>query len=292
MSSLALVLATLALPQDAGGTPGLILERRVRIVSRDLVNQASEIHRRETVKIAGGRVAVEDRTFGTRLVIRPDRKLAWVIDAPAGTYSEVTFDAVAARRKAILQDLADARGRVPGTADAEEIDAVLIGLGAFPAPPQVEVRDTGKNENVAGRTCVGRELVIGGDMHYIDVVVDPELADGLAYFEALSAIGGFHPAVAEQLKRFGGFPLKGTVRYALFLDRIVSQEEVLSVRRGPLPAADFEVPPNLKKVPLRGFDPDAGPRPEKPTSLQATFREDDIDRENNPLREREEPKKE
>lgn len=282
MSSLLLAAMAAWAFQD-GGAPGLTVERRVRVVSRDLVNKASEIHRRETVRILGKNVAIDDETFGTRLIVRPDRELAWVIDLHAGTYSELTFDAIRARRRKVLEELAEARARVAGTADAEEIGTILLALGGVDPALPVEVKDTGRKELVAGRACVGRELLIGSDIHYIDVVVDPALTEGRAYFEALAAMGGFHPAVAEKLGELGGFPMKGTVRYALFLDRIVSQDEVISVARGPIAEAHFERPADLKQVPLKGFDPDAGPKPEKPKSLEPSFKEDEIDRENNPL---------
>ncbi len=270
---------------EAGGrVEGLTVERRVRIVSRDIVGRASEIQRREIVKIQGGLVAIEDATFATRLIIRPDRKLAWVVDVAGGTYSEVTFEALAARRARVLSDLADAAKRVAGTADADDIEKVRIGLGAFASPPAVEVKDTGRSEVVAGRKAAGRDVIVNGTDHPVDVLVDPSLADGLAYFDALAAMGAFHPAVAEKLRSLGGFPLKGRVRCALFLDRVVSDEEVTAAARGTIPAADFDLPANLKKVPLRGFDPDAGPKPEKPKDFGGAYREDEIDKENNPLK--------
>jgi hypothetical protein len=258
----------------------------VRLVSRDVVGKVSEIHRRETVRVQGGAVAIEDVTFGTRLVIRPDRKLAWVIDPLSGTYSEVTFDALAERRRRVIADLTEARKRVAGTPDADDIDKVLIGLGVYGTPPKVELRENGRTEEVAGRACVGRELVVNATDKPIDILIDPSLANPSGYFEALSALGGFHPALAEKLKALGGFPLKGKVRYALLLDRVLCEEEALSVARGEIPAAAFELPQGLKRVPLRGFDPDAGPKPPKPKDFAPSFREDEIDREADPLRDK------
>jgi hypothetical protein len=72
---------------------GFVLERLVRLKIADLTGRESEIHRAERVKIRGNRVAIEDETFGRRLIIRPDLGLAWVIDQVDRTYSEVTFEA-------------------------------------------------------------------------------------------------------------------------------------------------------------------------------------------------------
>ncbi|MBI2933223.1 MAG: hypothetical protein HYY16_16380 [Planctomycetes bacterium] len=290
MNELILMFLALGL-QDGQPAEGLRLERRVRVVTRDLSGKASEIHRREVLTIHEGKVAVDDLTFGTRLVIRPDRKLLWVIDPPGGTYSEITFDALAERRKRILEDLTQARLRVAGTQEADDIDKILIGLGFFSTPPAVEVRDTGKTEEVAGRRCAGREIVVNGIDHPIEVFVDPSLSDGAAYLEALAASGAWHPAVAEKVRALGGFPMKGKARYALFLDRVFSDEEVTAVARAPVRADAFERPATLRQVPLAGFDPDAGPRPEKPKNFEHSYREDEIDRENNPLRDKsKEPK--
>jgi hypothetical protein len=274
-------------------TDGLTVERRVRVVSRDTVGKASEYVRTEVVKIQGGKVAIEDVTFGARLVIRPDLALAWVIDVQGATYSELDFASVARRRAQELTNLAEARKRVAGTQDADDIERVLIGLGTYASPPSVAVKDTGREETIAGRKCTGRSIVVNETDVAFDVLVDPTLADGLAYFDALAAVGGFHPDIAAKLKTLGGFPLKGKVRYALFLDRVFCEEEVTSVARGPVAAADFDLPAKLKKVPLKGFDPDAGPKPEKPKNFAHTFREDDIERDTNPLKkpEKKEPEK-
>src|SRR5262245_46054622 len=111
MSSVLIVLALLV------QTDGVVVDRRAKLKSRDTVGRASEIVRRETVKIQNGNVAIDDVTFGTRLVIRPDKKLAWVIDMQGGTYSELTFDDVARRRAQELAQLAEAKKRDRGTRD-------------------------------------------------------------------------------------------------------------------------------------------------------------------------------
>ena len=68
------------------------------------------------------------------------------------------------------------------------------------------------------------------------------------------------------------------MRYVLFLERVVEQFEVSSARSGPVGGEEFDVPPGLKKVPLRGFEPAAERRPPKPARFQRNFKEDEAER--------------
>ena len=268
---------------------GFILERTVKLKVSDLTGRESEVHRRERVTIKGTRVSIDDETFGRRLVIRPDLGLAWVIDRVDGTYSEVTFEAVAKRRAEILKDLQAAIQRVAGSSDEKLISDVLLRLGELPAGMQVAVRPTDRTEKVGGRDVVGREIRLGGDrpgvgISYINVMVDPTLQDALGYFEALAKLGAFNPEVAERLKQLGGFPVRGDVRYTLFFDLVKSSEEVTSAGRADVADAAFEKPEGLSKVPLRSVEQAAWIPPAKPKDFQRSFREDEIDRERNPFR--------
>ncbi len=280
-----LLAALILLPgrQDAG-TSGFVIERSVRQKIADLTGRESEIHRIERVKIRGSRVSIDDETFGRRLIIRPDLGLAWVIDTVDGTYSEVTFDAVAKRRAQAAAELRSALHRVRGSSDEGPLANTLLRLGELPEGMPVTVRSTERVEKVGGRDAVGREIRLGEDISYINVLVDPGLEGALGYFEALAKIGAFHPAVAERLKQLGGFPVRGEVRFALFLDLVKSSEEVTSAARAEVADADFERPAKLTKVPLAGIDPVAWTPPAKPKNFTRSFTEDEIDRERNPFR--------
>ncbi len=283
MSRLALVLlAASALVQDAAPpATGWVLERKVHVRTWDLVRRTSECRRVERIRISGGDVAVEDLTFGTTLVIRPGAKKILRVDHVGRTWSETGFEALAARKAAVLAELAAARDRVPGTRDAEDISTTLFQLGVLPEGEEIAVVDTGKSENVLGRDCPGREIRIGKDVHYIAVQVDPSLAGALAYYDALAAAGAFHPKVAAKLRELGGFPVKGEVRYALFLEPVASTEEVVGAQAAAVPASAFEVPAGYAKTPFEGVDVVSGAKPEKPKQFEKSFREDDLDRPKN-----------
>jgi len=272
----ALILAIAGLPAGFQAEPagkGLVIERSVRLTRTDVLNRRHEIHRKEVIRVRGADVSVTDLTFGERLIIRPALKKVWKADPLAGTCSELSFDEVAAHRKRALDELRAARARVPGTDDERELTAILEGLDEYAAEPRVELRASGAS----------REVVVNGDRIRAAVEVDDRLkADG--YFEALACIGAFHPEIAGKIRHLGGLPKKGTLRYVLFLDRVAEQFEVTAARSEEVPDAEFALPVGLRKVPLEGFQPVPGRRPEKPGDLRRDFKEDEVERQANPLR--------
>lgn len=267
MSRLALVglaLLAAASPQESP-VRGTVIERTVRAVHRDPLDRARETGREERVHIRPDRLCIEDLTFGTRLIIRHDRGLVWIVDAVSGTYSELTFEAVAARRKEKLDEIEAARDRVKGSADEGPLTDLLKGLGRWPKAPVAEVKDTGERAEVAGRACEGRALILDGDIHYFEVLVDPSLRGAMAAFEQLAAIGAYPPEIATGIAKLGGFPLRGTVRAALFLDRVTLTLDTTAVRVEEVPDDVFLLPGGLRKTVLKGFEADPAPDPPKPT---------------------------
>ncbi len=251
----------------------IVVERSVQLVLTDVLNRRREIHRKEVVRVRGADVAIKDLTFGEILIVRSGLRKVWKADPLAGTFSELSFDEVAAHRKRAVGELRAARARLLGTADEEEIRALLEGLDEFDAEPRVELRSSGAS----------REVVVNGDRLRASVEVDDRFkADG--YFEALSNVGAFHPAISAKIRAIGGFPRKGTLRYVLFLDRVVERFEVLSIRREEPSDAEFEPPKGLRRVPLPGFEPEAERRPAVPDDLRTDFKEDEVDRRTSPLR--------
>jgi len=246
---------------------GVAVERTVKRVSIDWLGRKQETHRKERLLIQGGNFALIDLTFGERLIIRTDRKTIWKADPLAREYAEFTFDEAAARRKAGLDEIRAAKARVPGTTDEKELDDLLQGFDQFAAPPQVELKSTGAQ----------RELILNGDRVRISVQVNDKI-QAPGWLESLAATGAFHPLVAAKLKELGGLPVKGTIRYALFLDRIIEQFEVTSVQPREISDAEFELPPGLTRTPLRGFDPPAKRALSTPPLLKPSFKEDERDR--------------
>jgi len=252
---------------QAPGAGGVVVERTVKRTSIDWLGRRQELQRKERLLIRGGAFAILDLTFGERLIIRTDRKRIWQADPQARTYAEFSFDEAAACRKASLDQIRAAKARVPGTTDEKELDEILQGFDQFASPPSVELKSTGPQ----------RELLLNGDRIRLSVAINDQV-QAPGWLEALSATGAFHPLVAEKLKELGGLPAKGTIRYVLFLDRIVEQFEVTSVQTRDIADAEFDLPPGLVRTPLRGFEPPVARTFSVPPPLKASFKEDEGDR--------------
>lgn len=250
-----------AAPQEP--SQGLVLERTIKVITLDVLGQKREVRRKESVVIRGANIAVTDLTFGEKLVIRADRKTVALADPLGGHYSEYTFDEAAAIRKAALEELRTVRARVPGTADEKEIDALLEGYDQFAAAPAVELKSEGTK----------RELILNGALVRVSVDVDPQRKSS-GTLEALAALGAFHPAVSEKFKGLGGLPMKGRLRYVLFMDRVIEEFEVTSVQAREVTDAEFELPQGLQKVPLKGFGRPPERKPPKPAEFKRDFSDD------------------
>jgi hypothetical protein len=243
---------------------GVEIERTVQRTSIDWLGRRQEIQRKEVLLVKGSSLSLADLTFGERLIIRPDLKKVWKADPLARRYSELSFDEVAATRKTAIDELRAAQKRVVGTDDERELAGILEGLDQFAAPPRVELKIEG----------LKREVTVNGDLLRVSVHVDDRLrAPG--WLDALSAIGAFHPAVAENLKDLGGIPMKGTLRYILFLDRVIERFEVTSVKTREIADAEFDLPPGLVRIPLAGFERLIERKPAKPAAFKQGFGEED-----------------
>src|SRR6185295_14696720 len=122
-----------------------------------------------------------------------------------------------------------------------------------------------------------REILVNGDRVKASVQVN-EQVKAPGWMEALAGIGAFHPSVAEKLRELGGVPVKGTLRYALFNERIVEQFEATSAGSREVADAEFDLPPGLVKAPLKGFDRPADRKLSTPPSLNRSFKEDEGDK--------------
>jgi hypothetical protein len=265
MTSLGLA-ALLLVAQDPAPT-GVVVERTVKRISLDWLGRREEIQRKERILIKGGNLAVIDLTFGERLIIRSDLKKIWKADPLSREFAEFTFDEAAALRKVALDEIRAAKARVPGTADEKELEELLQAFDQYPSAPQVELKAAGAQ----------RDVIVNGDRIRASLQIHEQLkAPG--WMEALASAGSFHPAVAEKMRELGGLPMKGTLRYTLFLDRIVEQFEVTSAVATSISDADFEIPKGLVRTPLKGFERLPARVLSRPSIVKQSFQEDEADK--------------
>lgn len=267
MKALAVLIALLGALQEPSKAPassGLAVERTVRTTRIDWLGRKSEVQRKELLLLKGSNLVATDLTFGDKLIIRTDQKKVWKADPLGGHYSAYSFDEAAAIRKALLDELRSVRARVPGTKDEKELDELLEGYDQFAAAPKVEMTSDGAK----------REILVNGALVRLSAEIDPAVR-GNGYFEALAAIGAFHPAVAEKLAGLGGFPKKGRIRYVLFMDRVIEEFEVTSVQARDVADSEFDLPKGLVQVPLKGFGRPPERKPAKPAIAPRDFKEDD-----------------
>lgn len=261
------LLGVLLLTAQDPALAGTAIERTVRVTTIDWLGKKEELQRKDLVLVKGSNLVIIDLTFGDRLIIRSDLKKIWKIDPLAREYSELTFERAAALRKEALDDVRSAKTRVPGTGDEKELEGILEGFDQFSVAPRVELKASGSQ----------REVILNGDRVRVSVEINEQLkAPG--WMDALSGIGAFHPLVAERLKDLGGTPVKGTLRYVLFLKRVIEQFEATSVRQRDIPDAEFELPAGLARIPLRGFEPPPQRTLSKPPLVNRSFKEDEGDR--------------
>lgn len=263
----ALGLAALLLAAQDPAPTGVVVERSVKRISLDWLGRREEIQRKERILVKGGNLALIDLTFGERLIIRGDLKKIWKADPLSREFAEFTFDEAASLRKAALDEVRAAKARVPGTTDEKELEDLLQAFDQYPSAPQVELKAAGAQ----------RDVIVNGDRIRASVQVHEQLkAPG--WMEALASAGSFHPAVAEKMKDLGGLPMKGTLRYTLFLDRIVEQFEVTSAVATAISDADFELPKGLVRTPLKGFERPPPRVLSRPSTVKQSFQEDESDK--------------
>ncbi|HLG43156.1 MAG TPA: hypothetical protein VI643_07305 [Planctomycetota bacterium] len=235
--------------QDTPGDP-LCVHRTARIRIVDPVGRTREIHREERVWIAPNRVRIEDLTFGRDLLILLDSRKLVLIDRPGKTHSETSFDDIASRRKAFLEELALARARVRETPEDEPLARLEQALRLESEEGKAE--PTGRRESILGRPCVEAQILIDGKIQAARHFIDPSFPDGAGYLRALAAIHGLSPqsAAAARGDAFKGLPVRGVVRYVLGVDRVQSEEEVTAIERKSAPRGIFEPPEGSKVVPF------------------------------------------
>lgn len=261
----------------------LTIERKTKSSIFDTVNRKKYFSQREYLKIKDGNIKIENITFKEILIIRVDRKLVWKIDTLKGTYSELSFEQIAKRKKEIMDEIKSTKNAVQGTEEEKNIDKILIDLGDISSDAKIEVKDIGSPIEIAGIKCIEKKVLVDNRV-VIDGFFTEELKEGESYFKALSQIGAFPSVLYDKIASFKGLILKGDFRYTLFADRVTTTIETISISKDLINKEEFELPKELKKVPLLGFEEEPEQELQKPKEPRKDFYEDELDKESHPLR--------
>lgn len=212
--------------------------------------------RRQQVLLAADRVRIDDLLSGERLIFRLDRGLLWRVDPNAGTYSEVTFEALAVAESAFRDELRQVCSRLdPASEEAHRVGDLLAALeAAAAAGPEVQPVAEADAPTVAGEATAHQRIVAGGRALYDGWFVAAP-AEGAAWFRALAAVHAMPTAPCAALGRLGKLPLRASYSLVLFRDRLDVDEEVSRLRRDPIPPEEFDLPAGLRQVDLPGYQP-------------------------------------
>jgi hypothetical protein len=125
----------------------------------------------------------------------------------------------------------------------------------------VDVQKTGTTRKIAGYTCENWTISMGAlgkteqcmttELALPVQVWDAyrDLADGMkGMMSAMGPMGQSFADLATKLRQIKGFPLATTTTTTVMGRTMSQSSEVVEVRKGPIPAAAWEVPAGYKKV--------------------------------------------
>ena len=126
---------------------------------------------------------------------------------------------------------------------------------------EIDVRKTGTTRKIAGYTCENWMLSFG-QLSTTETCLAPEIqipaqptqmthGEAEAVKSTLAILGPLANAgteMAEKMKNMKGYPLASMVTISAGGMKITSGSEVTEVKRGPIPASTWEVPPGYSKI--------------------------------------------
>lgn len=138
--------------------------------------------------------------------------------------------------------------------------AMMQGLGTSMAS-STEVKKTGVTRKVAGYACEEWLISMGSMMSMTECVTN-DLKYPVQSWAALSefsesmrkSMSGFGPSAksaadyAEKMKSIKGFPVASSSTVDAGVMKMTTSSEVIEVRRDPIAASTWEVPPGFKQV--------------------------------------------
>ena len=206
----------------------IAIERDARLQITDTLGETTEIHCVQRLTFTQDALRIEDTTFGTVILVRADLGKVWVWDGFLKRDFEADLADWNAAHGRELDGIAEARGSVRGTEEAERLSRLLIAFGRYDAEPAVAVEPDGDRQRV----------VVDGKQTFARLALD---ADGPGHpYGVLAKAGAFHEKIGETMAALRGTPTRGLERYVLLGRSYRVEFETTSV--GRVEKAEFEPP--------------------------------------------------
>ncbi len=251
------VAAALVLGAAAAARAGVVVETRTK--EADSPGKATT----GKIEIEGSRIRIDyagDSGGGrpTTIVFDGTRHVLWVLDHQQKEVVRIdreVMDRLGGQVRAAQKEMKEQLERMPPEQRAM-VEKMMrsAGMGApRPTPPALEVKDTGRSDEVGGRSCRVYELRRGGKRKgEVCAVAWKEVGLERADFEAFRELGRFQEHWVDALggesapgqpyeiiEQVDGFPLRSR---DVVDGEVVSETTFERIERRAVPAERFEIP--------------------------------------------------
>jgi len=182
---------------------------------------------------------------GQIVIVRPDKKLQWVIDTKTGTYTEIPFDQMEQMQKqmaAVREQMGSERWAALG-----RIVPTFKNMIEKPEESVFVVRDTGERKKILGYECKHLLILTKGELITMDLWVTEKIPF-FGYREWTLSTSGMPSSPSAKYPQIEGFPLE-SINYAgaSGVD-ILWRKKVTNIEQTSLSMGEFEVPYDFKKI--------------------------------------------
>jgi hypothetical protein len=186
---------------------------------------------------------------GSVVIVRLDKKIIWMLHPEKKTYSEMTFDDVAAMAKKGSERMAAMKKKMKEM--PEEQRKMMEKMMGGDADQEITVKKSGGTKTILGHTCSKLD-VMRGETEFMTMWTAKDITgfqslmgDWKEFSERMASMaGGFVKGMGEVYKQIDGFPMQTTVS---MMGRSMTMT-VTKIEKRSTPAAEFDLPSGYDKV--------------------------------------------
>lgn len=195
----------------------------------------------------GKTAAVYDNGDGTRSIVHFKKRMLMVLDMAEKEYSVMHLDSMSSM-------LDNAMESVAGNAEqAEAMKAMMQGMMGDILKSAVSVKNSGTEKKIGYWNCrrfdVSMSIITGGTESEVwvtkDIKIDPALFN-MVKNGVLAQMPGFS-AIAEELKKVEGVPVKTVTRTQVGDETVTSTELLQENAEKPAPTGIYSIPDSFTK---------------------------------------------